>query len=265
MPGLIETAYPTTEAVMNRARAFVNDAFNGGAGRILTDAAPFTVEYLNAAIEELQDELDNVGVISFIVDNVILTPVTPVVTIDPEAQVSISYTGYFDGTTNHDTPALPSDCILVERLWETITGSALPFRPMIEHPSGALPSRLQGTYLCDWEYRGDAIYMLGSTSTEDIRIRYHTRFLPVQPGSISSDVQINILASTNAIATLVAYNYARARGALQSNIMQADAEKQKNLIKNRYIRRAQQTPANRIAYNDDQNIAGPWIGFPTTR
>lgn len=265
MPGLTETLYPTAEAVMNRARAFVNDAFNGGAGRILTDSAPFTIEYLNSAIEELQDELDNIGSITLIIDNVILTPVTPVVAINPQVQVNISFTGYFDGTTNHSLPALPGDCILVDKVWEAITGSSNPFTEMHQCPSGALPSRLQGTYLREWEYRQDAICMVGSQSTEDLRIRYHTRFLPIGAGSTLSNVQIGILASTNQIATLVAYNYARARGAMQANIMQADAERMKALIKNRYIRRSQFTPTSRHPYSDGEGSTfgvGPWITPP---
>jgi hypothetical protein len=256
MPGIGQTAYPTAEAVMNRARALVNDAYQGGAGRILTDSAPFSVEFLNSAIEELEDDLGNNGVITLIVDDFILTPITPVVTPDPSVQVSISYTGYFDGTTNHALPALPGDCISVKQLWERVTGSSENFIPMHE-PQGPLYPRAQDIWLRQWEYRQDAIFMIGSLQTEDIRMRYETRFTPIGKGVNLSTVQVNILASTNALATIVAYVYARARGAAQAQLMQADAELQKKRIINRYVRRAQGKPCHRRAYGGDDG----WQSF----
>ena len=247
MPGVGQNPYPLAEDVMNRARALVNDAYQGGAGRILTDAAPFTIEYLNSAIEELQDDLGNNGVITLIVDNVILTPITPVITPDPSVQVSISYDGYFDGSTMHALPALPGDCISVKQLWERVTGSGENFSPMYE-PQAYLCPRTQDLLLRQWEYRGDAIWMVGSTQTEDIRIRYESRFTPIGKGTNLTTVQVNILASTNALATIVGYIYARARGAAQAQIMQADAETQKKKIINRYVRRAQGQPCSRQPY-----------------
>lgn len=237
---------------MNRARAMVNDAWNGGAGRILTDSAPFTIEYLNSALEELQDDLGNNGVITLTIDNVILTPVTPPPVIDPSIQVSISYEGYFDGSIMHATPALPGDLAMVDFLWERVTGSCDAFLPMHE-PQSSLPSRLQGTFLREWEYRTDAIWMVGSTQTEDLRLRYQTRFPTIAAGTSLTNVQVNILASTNALATLVAYQYARARGAQQFPAISADADKQKFKILNRYARHQQGQPCHRQPYQRDTN------------
>lgn len=246
MPVVQQTNYPSALDVMNRARALVNDAYQAGAGRILTDAAPFTIEFLNSAIEELQDDLGNNGVITLIVDNVLLTPITPVITPDPSVQVSISFDGYFNGTSMTATPALPSDCVAVLQLWERVTGTQ-GFLPMAE-PQGPLCPQMQTAYQGHWEYRGDAIWMPGSTQTEDIRIRYESRFTPIGKGTELDTVQVNILASTNALATLVAYNYARARGAAQAQMMKADAEEQKRKIINRYTRRGQGKPCHRQPY-----------------
>lgn len=252
MPIVEQTMYPSAEQVMNRARAFVNDAWGGGAGRILTDSAPFSIEYLNSALEELQDDIGNNGVITLTIDNYILTPVTPAAIIDPSIQVSISYEGYFDGSVMNAAPVLPGDCVMVEKLWERVTNSGTNFFPMHE-PVSSLPSRLQDVFLYDWEYRTDAIFMVGSTNTEDIRMRYQTRFPTINAGTTLTNVQINILASINSLASIVAYNYARARGAAQAQVMKADSEAQKSRIINRYIRHKQDAPAYREPYRRDSN------------
>lgn len=237
---------------MNRARALVNDAWNGGAGRILTDSAPFSIEYLNSALEELQDDLGNNGVITLTIDNVILSPITPPPVIDPSIQVSISYEGYFDGSIMHAIPKLPGDLAMVDSLWERVTNSGTNFIPMHE-PQSSLAPRLQGTFLQDWEYRTDAIWMVGSTQTEDLRLRYQTRFPTIGAGANLGSTQINILASVNALATIVAYSYARARGAAQAQVMKADMTEQKDRIINRYVRHDQGKPCNRQPYQRDAN------------
>ena len=101
--------YPNAEQVMNRARAFVNDAFQGGAGRILTDKAPFTGEYLNSALEELAQIIRNRGVITLEYDNVILTPITALPQPNPTVQIYVSFNGFFDGKELNKIPVLPGN------------------------------------------------------------------------------------------------------------------------------------------------------------
>jgi len=247
---------------MNRARAFVNDAFRGGQGRILTNQAPFTVEYLNAALEELQDKLGENGVITFIQDNIILTPITPLATPDPAKELFISYDGFFNGTAMVSKPFLPSNVVAVEKLWERQTGSGLPFQPMTE-PMEGLPSILQGPWLNYWEYRGDSIYLTGSTQTEDLRMRAQIRQVPIAAADAGDldNVEIQILASVNAMATLVAYNYARARGANAAQLMAADALKMMRYIVRRYTRQKQSTPYNRRAYGESGDRRGVRLPF----
>jgi len=245
---------------MNRARAFVNDAFRGGAGRILTDTAPFTIEYLNAALEELQDKIGNNGVITLIKDNVILTPITALPGPNPQTQIFVGYNGFFNGTAMVKLPVLPSDVRAILRVWETETGSRLPFKEMTE-PNDGLPSILQGPWLNFWEYRGDALYMTGSTQTEDLRIRYESRQLSLADDADFADTEIQILSSVNALATLVAYAYARARGAAAAQLMQADAQQQMRYIVRRYTRRAQRKPINRRPYGEGGDRRGVRLPF----
>jgi hypothetical protein len=257
--GTTESNYPTVEAVLNRARAIVNDAYKGGAGIILKDTAPFTVQFLNGALEELQDRMGNSAAeIVITYDNIILTPITPVPAINPQTQLWIGYTGFFNGTEVVSKPVLPSNIISIKKVEETQTGSGLPFQPMVQ-PMEGLPSCNQGPWLRIWEYRGDRIYLTGSTSTEDLRIRGEIRFADISPNDVENfaNIQIQILASTEALATLVAYRYARARGAVALTQMKADAEYFIKQIRRRYSRRAQGVQYIRQGYGQSGDIRSP--------
>ena len=242
---------------MNMARAFVNDSFSQGAGRILTDAAPFSVQYLNSALQVLQDRLANMGDLTVVQDNYLIENLPPVVSIDPSVQVSVSYTGYYNGTTIYPAPmVLPGNCVSIKKLWQRQSGTGLSFIEMPQAADGLL-SYPQGQYFNNWEYRGDSIYLNGATVPMDLRIRYELRFAQIAaatPQNPWSSVQISVLASVNQLATIVAYLYARARGAAAAPAMKADAEEQIRLIENRYIRRAQAVPYHRKPY---QNEAEP--------
>ena len=109
--------------------------------------------------------------------------------------------------------------------------------------------------------------MLGSTITEDLRIRYLSQFVtfgPSTPENPWASIEIQVLASVEAIATLVAYRYARARGATAIPVLAADAERYIKLITNRYIRQQQRVPYTRQPYGDsstgDGHSGGSW-GF----
>jgi hypothetical protein len=240
---------------MNRARAYINDAYQGGAGRILTDTAPFTIEYLNGALEYLQDELRDYDSITLVRDNYIMTPITPVVNVDPSVQINVSFTGFYDGTIQHALPTLPSDMLVPLQLWERQNGSGLPFSLMFQ-PQNGLCSDYQGQLLYNWEWRNDAIWMLGSTSIEDLRLRYQAQLLPLaasSPTNNFANVSIVIQASTEAMAHLVAYRYARARGAQMAQLFKADADDALRSIMNRYVKQDQGIRHERQPYNRDSD------------
>lgn len=243
---------------MNRARAIGNDAFRGGQGRILTDTAPMTVEYLNSALEELQDKIGTNGVITLVDDNIILTPITPLAAPDPSIQIFISYNGFFDGTKMNQAPFIPANVLTVLKVWERQTGSGLPFKPM-DQPEDGLPSISQGIWLGVWEYRKDAIYLTGCTQTEDLRIRAEIKLGTIASGANLAQTQIGILASVNALATLVVYHYALARGAQAAQIMKQDAAEHMRYITRRYSRRAQRIPYQRRAYGDSGDRRTVWL------
>ena len=255
------TPYPNAEQVMNRARAFVNDAFRGGAGRILTDQNPFTVQFLNGALEYLQDRIRNRGVITLEYDNVILSPITPPPTLQPGTQQQVAYNGFFDGAVWHKTPVLPANCVSLLKVWERQTGSGLPFQPM--EPLRPLPDRFPGPWLVNWEYRQDRIILIGSSVSEDLRIRYQSQLGEIAPATAEnplSNVTIQILCSVNALASIVAWFYADALGAQAAQRMQDRSEIYIRLITNRYTRQNQHTPSRRRGFGS-RNIGRinlPW-------
>jgi hypothetical protein len=254
-------AYPTAQAVMNRARSYVNDSFQGGAGRILTNRAPFTVEYLNGALEFLQDRIRNRGVITLEYDNVILSPILALAQSNPNLQQQVAFQGFFDGLEWHATPALPANCLSVLEVWEQQIGSGLPFKRMGQ--VRPLPSIFQGPWLNKWEYRQDRIILTGSTINEALRIRYQGSLQPIPietPENQWANVSVQILASVNALATVVAYFYARARGAKESAIMQTDGEAMIKLITNRYTRQNQRVLYRRRGFGD-KNIGRTALPF----
>ena len=246
---------------MDRARAFVNDAFQGGAGRILTDKNPFTVQFLNGSLEFLQDRLRNRGVITLEYDNVILTPITPPPALVPGIQQRIAFTGFYDGAEWHKTPALPQNCVSILELWERQTNSGLPFQPMKQ--LRPLPDKFPGPRFVNWEYRQDSIILVGSNITEDLRIRYQAQLGTIAPATAEnplSNVTIQVLCSVNALAHVVAYFYARALGAPAAQTMQTDAETHIKLITNRYTRQNQHTRYRRRSFGS-RNLGGvnlPW-------
>jgi hypothetical protein len=236
MSGIVPgSTFPTAEAVLNLSRAVINDMQISSAGQILTDTAPFTIEYLNDAIQTVQVYLANQGVTSQLVDNYILTPITPVATQDPSVQCYISNVGYFDGAVIHPVPTLPPDCVVVLRAWERVTGSGQWFQPL-QQPQDGLSSHLPGPYLQQWEWRQDRINIVGSTNTEDIRIRYE-QSIAITSGSNFAEVVIPIKQGTRALAYTVAATYADARGAAQAPALQQKAIDYMDQIVNRNARR----------------------------
>jgi hypothetical protein len=164
---------------------------------------------------------------------------------------------------------LPSDCVAVLECWECLTGSGQPFTPMTQPMSG-LNSGYQGPGFAVWEWRQDRINLPGSTVTEDLRIRYESRLVPIAADNSSTSTgapndnwqttQIKILASVNALAHVVAYFYARARGAAAAPLLQQDGEKYQRSIVRRYVRRDQATPYYRQPYGpSDKSINS--LGF----
>lgn len=244
---------------MNRARAIINDMQISTAGQILTDGAPFTVDYLNEAIEEVQEYLALNGVTSNLIDNFDLTPITPVATQDPSVQVFISTDGYFDGVEMNATPALPPNILVALKCWQRQTGGGQWFQEFGE-PQDGLCSYIPGPYFSRWEWRQDRINLNGATNTLDIRLRYEASIGEVADDSDFSDTTILIRNGKRALAYMVAAVYGDARGSAQAPAMRQLAQTQMDRLVNRYVRRDQRIAYRRGSYSSGDTIDGSLSG-----
>lgn len=203
------TPYDPANYVTNKARVICNDAGLTLAGELLADSQPYTVELLNAAYRDLQEDLTNNAVETFAQETILQNIGAVVSPTDPSILINISYTGYNNGSNNFALPILPPDMVGPLFLWERMTGSLQNFYPM-EQCSDGLPSRAKWTFNREWEWRSDAIWMPGATQANDVRLRYN-RFLPEL---VLSPVpsQIQILRADRALAYRIATIFAEARG-----------------------------------------------------
>lgn len=262
MPVVATAGVPTAEAVLNLARAVLNDMQINTAGQILTDTAPFTAEYLNGAIQTASAYLANNGVPSTIVDDFILTPITPVATQDPSVQVFISTDGYYDGSVMHETPSLPSQAMVVLKCWQRQTNSGQWFQEFMQ-PQDGLCSYTPGPYFSRWEWRQDRLNFNGATNTLDVRIRYESLLPIIAPASATNSFSTTIIPiknGTRALAYLVAEQYCNARGAAQAPAVSQMAMRFLDELVNRNVRRDQRIAYRRGGFSGGDTIDGSLSG-----
>lgn len=259
-PSVPTGTYPVAEEVLQLSRAMVNDMLRDTAGRILTDSAPFTLIYLNSAIRKTQRHYANNGLYSYIKDNVIIPAIPPAASNDPSVQVFLSAQGYFDGVAMHSTPTLPLDLILPLAIFERQTGSGSSFSPMSPSRGDGLVSRVPGQTFDDWEWRNDNINLIGSTNTNDLKVRYESMIPPVvlaanlspqQATAALSQTSIPLRDSHEALAAWTVWFYAFARGSEMRVECEKMANEQMDIVVDRYVRKDQ-----RIAYRSRGYRAG---------
>ena len=190
------------------------------------------------------------GVTFPIKDNVILLNVTPVVETNSAVQTFIDFNGYFDGTTMHPNPRLPSDLLQPYVLWEQTVGSEFNFNPM-DQPQEGLPSVLQGPNLCMWEWRNYKIYMVGATQNKNLRLRYQFSQVPLNvPAEDFDSTTIPILDCQDSFANYIAAMYGRAGGANPKVVddVEAAGDAAMNDMAEEYVRRSQTVTYRRIPY-----------------
>lgn len=229
---------------MNRARVFANDAGLSLAGELLADTQPYIPEILNAAYEELQDDLTENGV-ETLSEEIILTSLPAVVTPDPGVNVILSYTGFNNGTTNTQLPALPPDMLGPLRMWERPTGTVGQFIPMIQRLDG-LPSLTQSSFLRWWQWIDDEIVMLGALQQNDVKIRYNRVLPELVLAPIPSPVLI--IKSKNAMAWKIVEIFASGRGPEGVPYAQAQYDKALSKMLGRTSRRRQRAVARRMPW-----------------
>src|SRR5271154_2612663 len=212
--------------ICNLVRALINDSQAGatgtpGEGQVFTDdpsISPFVQPLLNSGIRALYRELRNVGDPALVFDNYIITGLTPINGAngpgnpDPAAQVYVGQGGYFDGTQLWPNQTLPTNTLLMERVWERQTNSNNPFSEMRQAQFG-LPSRQQQPSFVDWEWRNYNVNMVGATQTNDLRLRYWGSLPTFYSDTLDfASTYVPIIDCTDALAYKIATMYARMLG-----------------------------------------------------
>lgn len=250
-PSVQTGTYPIAEDVLQLARSMINDMLRDVNGRILTDTAPFTLIYLNAAIRKTQRYFANNGLENYIKDNVILTGIPPCTSTDPSTQVFISPTGYFDGTKMNAQPTLPSDLIVPLAVWERPTGTGGSFTPVNPVRGDGLPSRTPGQTFDDWEWRNDNLNFVGCINQSDLKLRYEAAIPRILSGANLAQTSIPLRDAEDALGAGMCWRFAWARG----SEMRVEAKKlwedEMDQVINRFVRKDQ-----RIAYRSRGFRAG---------
>jgi len=252
--------YPSWAQIAQLARTYSNDTFTSldgtiGGGLVLTNDSPMMPGYINTAVATVWRKLAINGTPTMIVDNYILSGLPPVnspagqAVPNPQIQQSLSYQGFFDGLVIHPEFVLPADVLAVTRVWETQTGSGLPFRDMGE-PQQGLVSANQGNRLTSWEWRQQQLNFLGCLNYSDIRVRYEQAIplLDVAPADFPN-VLVPIVDSAQAIAYLVSAMYAEGRGGDAAGF-EAKAQETIDDMITRDVRRAQSVNYSRPEYEE---------------
>jgi len=178
--------YPNLQEIADLFRTQINDTFNnaggsgvgfgGGAGSIMPNSNPDLVTFLRSGIRTLYSDLRNVGDPELILDNYILTNL-PLVNswlgpgvANPASQVSLAYSGFFDGVQWYPEWTLPVSTRRVLAINERQSGTNDSFQTMSPAPFG-LPGVMQGQYNRLWEMRQGQVWMPGTIQPVDLRLR----------------------------------------------------------------------------------------------
>jgi hypothetical protein len=223
-------------------RVLANDVIFSSAGEILTDTGNILFPLLNDSLEWMTNELANHGVDTFTKETV-LPDVTPIAVLDPGVQVNISDSGYFDGVLNHAQPQLPTDLLVPTDIWERQDGLIDQWRRMDECLDG-LPSYSQGARLKVWEWRQDGIYMLGSTQTNDLRLRYKSNSATLA----TPNDQLLFRGATGTIAYKMLHAYLISKNPDAANLAMAEAKMRLGQLTTRNSRMKQRVSTTRTSY-----------------
>lgn len=236
--------YDIVNTALNSARVRMNDALNTltpTGGTMLQNTAAFTQQVANNAYRRLQEFLANQGY-SKVTSEVVLLSVVAAGNSDPAYQAFIDWTGYFDGTTLQTAPVLPQDLIMVNDLWERVTGAAVPTFNTMDRVLNGLPAIAKSTTNKVWEWRDDRVYMPGATGLTDIRVRYASYLPDFVDNSPTATTPwymqpIQIMRGVNALSWYLCYELGKSRGDVDAAAFQQEAEQAAMLLVDRDTQR----------------------------
>lgn len=251
---LSTTVFWDTEDVLNFARVLINDAQSqsGLAGQDLADSKPYTWPLLNFCYAKLANWLEDSNVESCTYSEMIIGPLTPAPTAssDVNTQVRLGYDGYWDGGQDqvNNQFKLPDDCLMPLFIWERQVANAGPFLEM-KQVLGGLPPRSGLFNFRIWEFRQNAIFMPGAIQSNLIRIRYIPALpLLIQPLDGQPYPQVPLARAGEALAYLVAAEFAEIRNAANAPGLRTKANEQLDIISNKSAKRENQVDQRRRGY-----------------
>lgn len=246
-----------TTDILNFARVLVNDAQSSLAGQDLADDRPYTWPLLNLCYAKLANWLEDNNVeSSTYAEQTIHCPISAIST-DPSAQSFLNYNGFTDTAGNqYDDPTLPPDLVEPLTLWQRPTGLDVPFREMkqklggLTSPWNVVSAGVYGGLWGTWEFRQNSIYFSGGSSQPtDVRIRYIPSFpVLIQPTGTQPPPFIWFARSGEALAYLIAAEFAEIRNAPNAVNLRAKANEQLQIIANKSAKRANQAQTRRRGY-----------------
>lgn len=243
---------PSLQSICDLYRSIVNDTFDGGAGQINTDTAPWMKPFLNSAIRDLYSDLRIVGDMRVIVDNAIVGPIPALATADASIQVALTYQGYFNGATWNALYRLPPDLLWLIKAWSRQSGIGDTFFPMSIAPAG-LAGVYQGDCLSTYEMRGNNdMWMNGALLAADVRLRY----MAVFPDIVGDDIDfantfVPIQDCTNAVAHKMVANYAQRLSPDQFSLADSRAKEYTKKLVSESVLNSQSKQFARIAFGSD--------------
>lgn len=272
--------YPNLQEIADLFRFQINDTFNnaggsgvgfgGGAGAIMPNNNPDLVTCLRSGIRTLYSDLRNIGDPELILDNYILFGLPPVNSwlgpgvSNPATQVSLAYSGFFDGVQWYPQWTLPISTRRVLAMSERQTGTMNDFQPMKPAPFG-LSSVMQGLYNSVWEMRQGAVWMPGTTQSVDLRMRvrigYPSNF---NVANLNYDTTyIPILNCADAVVAKMLVRYALRFAPEAVAACRAEEEVQMDKLKLESVRQMQANENERLEFGNDAvqdfNISWAWL------
>lgn len=171
------SGYPSLETCAQLTRLHLMDFQNNGAGLQNIDTSAQIQIALPSAIRSLYREFRNFGAPQLLRDNYLVTlpPVSSFVSPpNPQVQVQLSSTGFWDGWQVFGNATLPTDILFPLEVYEQQAGISLPFVQM-HRPQQGLTSRNQTFALGEYEWRQDSLWFVGALCSITLRIRYMAR------------------------------------------------------------------------------------------
>jgi hypothetical protein len=255
-PVLQTSAYQTVETIVLRARAILNDMEIQG-GDVLTDAAPFTMQFAMIAYESIQRQLAILGV-EVNIDYFWLVGLPTMPINDPEGRLIVDDTGshivYPAGANGSDqlTPILPSNLIVPLKLWERQNGTTNYPAPMKQR-NGGLNVMTQQTFLVDYEWIRDSLQFRGSLQSQDVKIKGEKQLAAI--ASVNDPVPIR--GVTNAAAYELAAAFANSRGSPLGAGMDQVGQSEIFALQQLSVRRRQRKHSRRRPYSGHGSRQSP--------